>query len=143
MNKNNLLKNLKKDIYCRVKASKIHGIGVFAIKDIPKNTDPFKLTNNKIIKYNFKKITGQEIKKLDKEVAKMIQDYFAKEVNGDYYIPALGLNSLDISFYMNHSNKPNVKIIDSKLHDAVVFKTNKTIKKGTELFIDYSDYDNM
>ena len=140
MNKKNLLKHLKKDVYCRIKKSNIHGIGVFAIKDIPKNTNPFKNTNNKYIKYNFKKITSSELLTLDKEVIKMIKDYFAKEENGDYYVPVVGLNGLDISFYMNHSKKPNIDIVTLKSSDAVVFKTNKLIKKGKELLIDYSDY---
>ena len=30
-------KNLKEDVYCRIKPSKKHGVGVFAIKDIPKD----------------------------------------------------------------------------------------------------------
>lgn len=44
MSKKVLLKNLQNDIYCRIKPSKKHGVGVFAIKDIPKNTNPFKTT---------------------------------------------------------------------------------------------------
>ena len=39
-NKNKL--NLKNNVYCRISRSKIHGVGVIAIKDIPKGINPFK-----------------------------------------------------------------------------------------------------
>ena len=40
--KQTILEHLKNNIYCRLKPSKIHGVGVFAIRNIPKNTNPFK-----------------------------------------------------------------------------------------------------
>ena len=43
MSKNKLLKHLQNDIYCRLDVSKIAGIGVFAIKTIPKGVNPFKI----------------------------------------------------------------------------------------------------
>ena len=36
MNKQNLINNFN-DIYCRIGVSQIHGVGVIAIRDIPKN----------------------------------------------------------------------------------------------------------
>ena len=39
-NKYKLLKNLQ-ETYCSFGVSKVHGIGVFAIRDIPVNTNPF------------------------------------------------------------------------------------------------------
>ena len=39
-NKYKLLKNLQ-ETYCSFSVSKVHGIGVFAIRDIPVNTNPF------------------------------------------------------------------------------------------------------
>ena len=38
MNKEALLKQLAESTYVMIKASPIHGIGVFAIRDIPKGT---------------------------------------------------------------------------------------------------------
>ena len=34
--KERLIKHLKEDVYCRLGVSKVHGIGIIAIKDIPK-----------------------------------------------------------------------------------------------------------
>ena len=33
-----MLNHLRQNIYCRLKPSPVHGIGVFAIRDIPKTT---------------------------------------------------------------------------------------------------------
>ena len=72
--KKDLIKNLKDDVYCRIKPSKKHGVGVFAIKDIPKNVNPFQYTNNKCIKSKIINIKEDEIKSLPKEIKKMIDD---------------------------------------------------------------------
>ena len=40
INKHNLLENLN-NTYCTFGQSKVHGIGVVAIRDIPKDIDPF------------------------------------------------------------------------------------------------------
>jgi hypothetical protein len=36
-----LLLNLKKDVRCRLGVSGVHGVGVFAVRQIPKGTHPF------------------------------------------------------------------------------------------------------
>ena len=135
-----LITNIKNKTYCRIKPSKINGVGVFAIKDIPKKTNPFYLTDNKSINHKYKKILKKDLKNVDIEVKKIIDDFFYKEDDDSYYIPLLGLNSLDISFYMNHSIKPNIEIVKSYNYDTLIFKTNKKIKKNEELLINYDNY---
>lgn len=140
-----LIKNLKKETYCRISISKIPGagVGVIAVKDIPKGVDPFKIpggNNRKIHKHI--KVKKSELGKIDKNVQKMIDDFIYKESDDSYYIPLMGLNSLDITFFMNHSKRPNMDIYDSGLHDNYMgFKTNKKIKKGSELTINYDKYE--
>jgi SET domain-containing protein len=51
-----------------------------------------------------------------------------------YAIPSIGLNSMNLAFYMNHSKDPNVKY--QKNGDIVALKK---IKTGEELFFDYDD----
>ena len=34
------LKRVLRDCYCRLQPSKIHGIGVFAVRDIPERKEP-------------------------------------------------------------------------------------------------------
>ena len=66
----------------------------------------------------------------------MINDFYGTDGNF-YYIPSHGLNGNDISFYLNHSRKPNVL---SKKGDEN-FLTLRKIKNGEELFLDYRFYD--
>ena len=138
MLKKQLLRNLKQDTYCRIGVSKIHGVGVIAIKNIPKGTNPFKFPDGKFKKYKMVEVTKREVEKLDPNVKKMVKDFFAED-EGYYDLPKDGLNSLDITFYMNHSNKNNVAIVDAGC-DYLSFQTIRHIKKGEELTINYNEY---
>ena len=60
--KKTLLSNLQNDIYCRIKSSKKHGVGVFAIRDIPKNSNPFKVSNSECMKQRLINIDEKDIK---------------------------------------------------------------------------------
>ena len=130
-----IIKNLEKDIYCRIKRSKKHGVGVVAIRDIPKNTNPFKiLKKTKSIDIPKNKLT-----KVPKEVIKMCDDFFGSPDDDFYTIPNSGLNSINVSYFMNHSNKPNIDIFYQK-NNVAIFKTNKVVKKGTKLTINYDNF---
>jgi SET domain-containing protein len=134
MERQNLLKNLQKDVYARIECSKIHGVGVVAIKDIPKGTNPYKRSSTA---HKDVGISDKYIEKLKPEVKKMVHDFFQKEDDGKWYLPQAGLNSIDVSFYMNHSDKPNIKVTDAK-ERFVTFRAAHNIKKGDELTINYN-----
>lgn len=127
-----VLKNLEKT-YCRLKISKIDGIGVFAIRDIPKNTNPF----YGCIKHKWYNLKLSELRGLDPEVMKMVYDFYAFEDDETIVIPSCGFNGMDISFFLNQSKKPNVRLVD----DGPNFITTKNIKKDEELSVSYSDFD--
>ena len=134
--KQKILENLK-NTYCRLKPSKIEGIGIFAVRDIPKGKNPFLgIKNSRYHEFNIK-----ELGKLDKGIIKMVEDFFVVEKNGTVNITENALNGMDISFFLNHSNKPNLKIFDDGKNDSYCFKTTKKIKKGEELTIAYEAYD--
>lgn len=137
--KNKLIDNLKNNIFCRIKPSKINGIGVFAIKDIPKNTNPFVVSGKECIPQKTVNLNEKEIMNLEPEIKNMIKDFFA-ESNGIYGLPYYGINSIDISFYINHSDKPNVEWVYVKNCNFAIIKTLKKIKKGEELLLDYGIY---
>ena len=134
-----LIDNLKNDVYCRIKVSKKHGVGVFAIKDIPKDTEPFKPTNSNYYNGRVLNIKSSEIEKLDPEVKKIIKDFYHEE-NGIFGIPYKGPNSNDISYYMNSSKNPNVGYKLSNKSSMIIFITLRKIKKGEELLINYDDF---
>lgn len=120
--------------------SKLHGVGVFAIIDIPKDTNPFEYPNKKCGNDKYIKVHKDELSNVHKNVIKILDDFLEKDDKGYYEIPANGLNSLDISFYMNFSEKPNMDITYDKDCKFAVFKSNKIIKKGTELLINYNSF---
>jgi SET domain-containing protein len=138
--KSNIIDNLKNDVYCRIKRSKIHGVGVFAIKNIPKGINPFLNLKSKN-KKEYIDINKYDLNDLSYEIIKMLDDYLGVNDDNTYSIPINGLNTLDISFFMNHSKNPNMSIKnddDENLDDNFVnFISNKNINIGEELVIDY------
>ncbi len=130
--KNNIIKNLK-NTYCRLKSSKINGVGVFAIKDIPKNKNPFQ----GIKKQNWYEFKVSDFKNFNKEILEMIDNFFVIEKNNKVLIPEFGLNGMDISFFFNHCKNPNLKTTNG----GSTFLTLKKIKKGEELTVSYGTYD--
>ncbi len=130
--KKDILKNLK-NTYCRLKPSKINGVGVFAIREIPRGVNPFQVLKKEKW-YTFK---ISDFKNFDKEILKMVDDFFVIEKGGKVSIPDLALNGMNISFFLNNSEKPNLKPINGGLF----FKTIRKIKKGEELTTSYKDYD--
>jgi SET domain-containing protein len=72
----------------------------------------------------------------------MINDFIEPEENC-YYIPENGLNSLDLTFYLNHSANNNLGIVDDDVDNDGYssFVTLRHIRKGEELLINYKDYD--
>ena len=129
VNKARVLEHLQKEVYCRLGISKVHGIGVFAIRSIPKGVKPL-VSLIKIKEFEFSK---KEIKKLPATVRKEVE-MFCYYDSKKHLIPSIGLNSMNLAFYMNHSKKPNVKFL--KNGDIVAIKQ---IKTGEELFFDYDE----
>ena len=130
--KKKILGNLSKT-YCRLKPSKIEGVGVFAIRDIPQGINP--LPENK--QQTWITLDEKELKQVPKEVLELIDSFFVIEKNKQVEIPEQGLNGMDISFFLNHSKHPNMKTKDQGYN----FITLRKIKKGEELTVDYGTYD--
>ena len=127
VDKARILKHLQTEVYCRLGISPVHGIGVFAIRDIPKGTKPLS-SLLKIKEFSFSK---KEINKLHASVKKEVRMfcYYDKD---EYLVPSIGLNSMNMAFYMNHSKTPNVEF--QKNNDIVALRK---IKANEELFFDY------
>ena len=116
------------NIYVRLQPSKIHGVCVFAIKNIPTNYTVFKST------CSYKKTPIDLLSNLSKAEKDYYFDFFVRE-DDCIYLPSIPAQTIDISFFMNHdSASPNVKY-DYELDS---FITLKPIKVGTELVYDYS-----
>ncbi len=132
MQKKEVLKRLK-ETFCRLAPSKISGVGVFAIRDIPKGANPFKRERNQ----KWEKFKLSELKNLDKNILKMIDDFYVIEKDNTVMIPEYALNGMGISFFLNHSKKTNMITKD----EGYTFLTKRKIKKGEELTVAYETYD--
>lgn len=125
--KKKLYKHLDRSIYCRLGVSPVHGIGVFAIRAIPKGTHPLQtMSSPKEIKF-----TRKEIDQLPKSVREQIK-IFCYCYKDKVRVSSMGLNTMDIAFYLNHSKKPNLRM--KKNGD---FETLRNIRAGEELMMDY------
>ena len=128
MDRDGILENLRYGTYARIQRSQIHGIGVIAIRDMPKGVDPFPGSKaSQFIELDERALTG-----IDMEVVCYFKDFLVLR-NGKWLVPDFGLNGMDISWYMNHSENPNVVMFG----DMLEFVTLREIKKGEELTINY------
>ena len=134
--KDKIIDNLKHNTYCRLKCSKTDGVGVFAIRDIPEQTNPFsdtEFTGDVLI-------THDEIAELDDSIQELVYDLYYNDEEGVHiqYFSEMGItpNVSYIQYKLNHSDQPNLTWDE----DKYCFFTNKKVSKDQELFIDYTKY---
>lgn len=129
-----VIKSLEKEVFTRIGVSKIHGVGVFAVKPIPKGCNPFYETRSAdFIAVPVKNVTTNP--RICDGVKQMVND-FAPEVDGAYYLPQYSLNELGTGFYLNHSDSPNMQAVN----DGEDFIALRDIEVGEELTVDYETY---
>ncbi len=128
--KQNLIHTLITNHYVMLKPSSVAGVGVFAIRDIPKGCrDLFASEPGDWIC-----LDKNEVEAMPEHSRLLIENYclFDKE---QYYVPAHGFKTMDLSLYLNHSDLPNLKSVD----EGAYFETIRDIKEGEELFLDYGE----
>ena len=130
MNKSQFLKSLDK-VYCRIGVGK-YGVGIIAIKNIPKGIDPLFDTT----KVKYLSVTPKELIGIHPSVMNLINDFCPLQ-DGKYWVPSNGMNSIAVGYYLNHSKEPNMVAVK----DGEQFITKRTIKAGEELTVDYNTYD--
>jgi SET domain-containing protein len=126
--KEKLIQLLQNETLIGLKPSPVHGIGVFALADIPKGT-----------KNLFSKGFGEWIRISFEDVAALPEqsialiDNFCLYDDKDYFIPEYGFKLMDLVVYLNHSDTPNLISVD----EGAYFETSCDIRCGEELFVDY------
>ena len=126
--KQRLIQQLRERTYVKLQASPLHGIGVFAIRDIPKGTkNIFSPPHNR-----FTHLLYAEVEALPEHSRALIENFCLYDETG-YFVPDDGFDTMDIALYLNHSDTPNIRSID----DGDYFEALVDIPAGTELLIDY------
>ena len=133
MKRTELLRRILADCYCQLRPSPIHGIGVFAIRDVPKGRNPFK-TLPKYATTGFVRATEDDLAALPPRLAALIRALFVPTAE-TMYVPTCGLNIIYLDTYLNHSLHPNLRT-----KDGARFITTRRVQEGEELTVDYRTY---
>ena len=128
MNKEALLKELASSTYVMIKPSPLHGIGVFAIRDIPKGT---KNIFSKGVG-DWIKVSKEEVDALPQHSKDLVENHCLFDED-HYFIPDYGFKLVDLVIYLNHSETPNV----ISLNEGEEFEAIRDIANGEELLVDY------
>ncbi len=128
MKKAQLLKELSKETYVTLKPSAVHGIGVFAIRDIEKGTrNIFSKSVGDWIT-----VSRDEVNALPAYSKELVENHCLYD-DGHYFIPDYGFKLFDLVVFINHSDTPNM----ISVNDGDYFETLRDIQCGEELFVDY------
>jgi hypothetical protein len=115
-------------VFTRLRPSRTHGIGVFAIRRIPKGTKLFKGDSD-----DMRWIESQEVGRLPREVRRLYDDFCVLRTGRLGCPPSF--DRLTPSWYLNESRDPNV-VCDEHFN----FIAKRSIVSGEELTVDYSTY---
>lgn len=115
-------------VYARIGLSRIHGVGVLAIRDIPAGTRLFAGEDERAVW-----VSRAVVRRLPKPLRQLYEDF------GMLWDRWLGVprtfNMLSVGWYLNHSNRPNVEADDDGR-----FYTLRRIRQGEELTADYRTF---
>ncbi len=130
MNAKELLAELQNNIYVMIKPSPLDGIGVFAIRNIPKGCrNMFSKNIGEWIK-----IPKTEIDLLPAHSKTLIETYCLYDED-HYFVPDYGFKVMDLVNFLNHSDTPNIRSVN----DGEEFEALINIPCGEELLINYGD----
>jgi SET domain-containing protein len=132
MTEEQLINELSRNTYVMLKPSPLEGVGVFAVREIPRGCrDMFSKPDPDD---TWITVSKTEVELLPPHAKFMVENYclFDKD---SYFIPDHGFKKMDISLFINHSDTPNIRSID----DGDYFEAIRDIKPGEELLLDYGD----
>lgn len=107
--------------------SEIHGVGVFALVDIPSGTrDLFSPPREWV------PVPVTAVEALAPHLCELVQRYCLND-GENYFLPPHGFRVYDLVVFLNHSSHPNLKSVDG----GDYFETLRPIAAGEELTVDY------
>lgn len=115
-------------VYARIGPSRIHGVGVRAIRDIPAGTLVFAGESERVVWKS-----RAAVRRLPKAIRALYEDFGM--VSGDRIAVPPSLNMLSVGWYVNHDDRPNIEAGDDGR-----FRALRRIRKGEELTADYRTF---
>jgi SET domain-containing protein len=115
-------------VYARIGPSRIHGVGVLAIRDIPAGTLVFHGESERVAW-----VSRAAVRRLPTAIRALYEDFGM--VSGDHLGVPKTLNMLSVGWYVNHADQPNVEADDDGR-----FRALRRIRKGEELTADYRTF---
>jgi len=127
-----LLGTLADDTWVMLQPSPVAGVGVFAIRDIPKGCR--RMFSEPDGPEDWISVSRAEVDALPAHARHQVENYCLYD-DEQYFVPAAGFKKMDLSLFLNHAESPNVRSIE---HGAW-FEAMRDIAAGEELFIDYGE----
>ena len=128
MTKEELLRELSQETWVTLQPSPVHGIGVFAIRDIPRGCRTVFSANVG----EWIKVPIADVERLPDHSRSMVETYCLYDEE-HYYMPDYGFKVMDMVNYLNHSSTPNIMSVK----DGEYFETIVDIPAGAELLVNY------
>ena len=126
---NRQIDELNATVKVKIAPSEIHGIGVFAIRDLEKGEKVYCFPSGQPHWYS---IPFKSLGKLFPEIKELVLQRWGSIVNGsNFHSPN---DDQWLILFMNHSDEPN--------YDKAIDCVNKGVKKGEEITSDYREMDN-
>lgn len=132
MTKEQLLQELAGNTWVMIKPSAIEGIGVFALKDIPKGCR--NMFSKATADEQWISISKVEVENLPAHSKTLIENYCLYDAE-NYFVPDYGFKKMDLVNFLNHSDEPNI----ISINEGEFFEAIRDIKKDEELVIDYGE----
>ncbi len=122
------MQELSQEIFATLKPSPVHGIGVFAVRDIPKGCRTIFSQNTG----EWIKLPIRDVDSLPEHSRNLVETYCLYDEE-NYFVPDYGFKIMDIVNYLNHSATPNVKSVNH----GEYFEAMDDIPAGSELLVNY------
>ena len=130
--KDRLLSAVAADTWVMLQPSPIAGVGVFAIRVIPKGCRS--MFSEPDTPEDWVSVSRAEVEALPEHARHLVENYCLYD-DEQYFVPAAGFKKMDLALFLNHADTPNVRSIG----DGAYFEATREIAAGEELFIDYGE----
>lgn len=124
------LATLVDESYVMLRPSPIAGVGVFAIRDIPKGCR--RMFGPPDAPDAWVTVPRATIEALPAHVRLLVENYCLYD-EAHYFLPRDGFRKLDLACYLNHADDPNLVSVEG----GDWFEAGRDIRADEELTIDY------